>query len=155
MLNAVFRSGLRREAKRCRVRGTQECDASEGDKEAMSLSLDEYGFCWLSRWDLGRLCALLFAQAEFDGASRIQFHYGSGRMVYTLGGVDHDMVAPPAPLYADFVRGLARAAKVRQDSPGALHVVFADDQVELTVMHCHDTDEPYLEVRGLTGRLKT
>ena len=143
---------LRRETRRFHTgAATTELYGAEADA-SWDIGTDEHGFSTATSRELGRLWGLLFVQAQCDGASRIQLYYGAERRVYTIKDTDYEMVPPPAPLNVDMCRFLARASKLRWDSPGTLDILFADLSLKLMISHEKTDEKPgYVEIRGFTG----
>ncbi len=130
-----------------------------GDQDPASISF-EFDFSRFPSYPpkaLGRLFALMVAQAEVDGATRMRFCCGTSQLFYTVEGVDYDMV-PPSPLaMADMVRLIFRSCRRSAGNVGALRVQFADKTLMLDIRvlepsceaHGHD---PTLDITGFTGQ---
>lgn len=121
------------------------------DGEGVSLSVDFEGFLAFRKDHLGELAALILAQAQSDGASRVQLYYGNTKMVYTVKGTDYDMLPCPAPMNVDLVRAFAKASGMTSNHPGLLKVAFADATLSLNISHPADAEDPCLEITGFTG----
>ena len=72
--------------------------------------------------ELGRLFALLVAQAEVDGATRMRFCCGTSQMFYTVEGVDYDMVPPSPMAMADMMRLVFQSCRRSAMDAGTLRV---------------------------------
>lgn len=144
-----FRTHLRRQARQMPV--TKRPMIADDEPSMDSINVGYTGFYDIRRDRLGQLTALILAQAQSDGVSRVRLHYGNNRMFYTIDGVDYEMVPVPAPSNVDLVRALAKASGLRYDRPGRLTVRFADLEVTLNVRHGPGVDDPFLEITGFTG----
>ena len=135
----------------------QNQDETEGEEEGTmsSIDIDVNGFYGVDPMKLGRLCGLIFAQAQLEGVTRVQLYYGKHRMVYTIHGTDHEMVCCPSPMQVDMARFIVAASQTSRHTPGTLRVVFADVVLDLAVTHGNDTDDPYIEITGFTGCPRT
>lgn len=116
-----------------------------------SISVDENGDAASNPTLEGYLCALVFAQAQSDGATRVRFCTGSNSMFYTVNAVDYEMVPAPANVTAAISRRLARTTKVRPGAPGMIRLSFADLDVVLYVDYQPTATDPHIEITGFTG----
>ncbi len=126
--------------------------ASPDDKTMDSIDFDAAGFYHVQLDRLDELCGLLFAQAQMEGATHVKLHYGTNKMIYTIAGVDYEMVPVPAPCSVDMVRALAKKSRMTWDKPGELSIQFADMKLSLAVKHILSAASPYLEITGFTGK---
>jgi len=145
----VFMHALRKCAQQRFV--CQQPEQDEDERTMDSIDCDLAGFYTVRLDDLGVLFALILAQAQSDGATRVKLHYGKNRMIYRLAGVDYEMVPLPSPANVDLVRALAKGSDMRWGVPGKLAVRFADLEVPLVIEHKGHADDPYLDITGFTG----
>jgi len=144
-----FAGNLRKRARRQYVR--RQPDEEDTEKTMDSIDFDYAGFYTVRRDYLGELCALILAQAQCDGATRVRLYYGNNKMIYTLEGTDYEMVPCPPPTNVDLVRAITKTSQLALGRPGRLPVRFADLQLTFTVSHEGGADDPYLEITGFTG----
>ncbi|UCE59076.1 MAG: hypothetical protein JSU63_16730 [Phycisphaerales bacterium] len=144
-----FEKNLRKCAQSRHVR--QQPDQEESESTVDSIDADIAGFYTVRPDRLGELCALILAQAQSDGATRIKLHYSNNKMVYTIDGTDYDMVPCPSPSNVDLVRAIAKSSHLTRDKPGRMHARFADHELTFTVRHEQGLEDPYLEITGFTG----
>ncbi len=129
---------------------------SEQDPASISFEFDFSRFPIYPPKALGRLFALLVAQAEVDGAMRMRFCCGTSQLFYTVEGVDYDMVPPSPMAMADMVRLIYRSCRRSACDEGVLRVRYADKTLMLDIHvfepngkdHGHD---PALDITGFTG----
>ncbi len=145
----VFMRALQKRARQQFVCRQPEEDRDERTMD--TIDCDAAGFYTVRLDDLGVLCALVLAQAQADGATRVKLHYAKNRMIYTLADVDYEMVPLASPASVDLVRALAKAAGMRWGEPGALPVRFADRELLFAIEHKGDMEDPYIEITGFTG----
>jgi len=144
-----FRSRFRRGLDQHAITESPTSDKPD-EGPTISISIYDLQIELLSDFDLGRLAALIFAQAERDGSSKVRLCFGKNGMFYTIGGVEYEMVPPPSAVTLDLVRALTREG----DSPGKLMVRFADRTIELAVAIAGEPNDEYLEITGFTRRKK-
>lgn len=150
LLRSRFERGLRHRAREMCI---SRAFLVEGlDRTMESIDIDFQGFYSVDEYRLGELAALILGQAQSDGASRIQLYYGKNRMVYTLDHTDYDMVPCPSPMNVDLVRRLGKVSGMKWDAAGLLSVPFGDLPLTLTVTHVPDTENPYVEIGGFSGK---
>jgi hypothetical protein len=106
--------------------------------------------------ELGRLFALLVAQAEADGATRMRFCCGTSQMFYTVEGVDYDMVPPSPMAMADMMRLVFQSCRRSAMDAGTLRVRFADETLMLEIRVLAPSQEaqghdPIIDITGFTG----
>ena len=145
----AFSRALRKHARRLQVR--RQPPESAEDRTMSSIDMDFAGFYNIRPRKLGELCALIFAQAQADGGTRVKLHYGINKMIYTLGDVDYEMVPLSPPSNVDLVRAIVRTSRTTWDNSGSLPVRFADLDLALKVDHQTDIDDPHLGLTGFTG----
>lgn len=153
LLKNTFHRSLLKEAATIKLR------EQPGDEDPASISF-EFDFSRFPSYPpkaLGRLFALMVAQADVDGATRMRLCCGTSQLFYTLEDVDYDMV-PPSPLaMADMVRLIFRSCRRSAGNEGTLRVRFVDKTLMLNIRvlepsceaHGHD---PTLDITGFTGQ---
>ncbi len=150
-----FVSSLRREAKKLRVTTGHEESILGEDDDTIDMDLHILsGLLGIPPAQSGFLTALIFAQAQKDGASRVRLHFGRCKMFYKIDGTDYEMVPPPAMVLADMVKELAIASGLEYGKPGSLRLDFADARITLKIaadIKSGNDDDPFLEVTGFTG----
>lgn len=130
-----------------------------GDQDPASISF-EFDFSRFPIYPpkaLGRLFALMVAQAEVDGATRMRFRCGTSQLFYTVEGVDYDMVPPSPMAMADMVRLIFRSCRRSAMDAGTLRVRFADKTLMLDIRvleprHEAEGNDPTLDITGFTGQ---
>ncbi len=152
-----FVSALRRKSKKLRVatrREERSQSASDDDWFDMGLHLHySHGLVTATPAQSGILTALIFSQAQMDGASRVRFYFDRRKIFYKIDGTDYEMFPPPALVLADMVKELARASGLEYGRPGSLRLDFADARITLKVnVHNKEAndDDPFLEITGFT-----
>ena len=84
---------------------------SDQDPGSISFEFDFSQFPIYPSKELGRLFALMVAQAELDGATRMRLCCGTSQLFYTVEGIDYDMVPPSPMAMADMVRLIYRSCR--------------------------------------------
>ena len=153
LLKNAFHRSLLKEASTIKLRERP----SDQDPASISFEFDLARFPSYPPKALGRLFALMVAQADVDGATRMRFCCGTSQLFYTGEGVDYDMV-PPSPLaMADMVRLIFRSCRPRAWNEGALRVQFADKTLMLDIRVLEPSCEAQghdltLDITGFTGQ---
>ncbi len=153
LLKNAFHRSLLKEAATIKLRERP----SDQDPASISFEFDLSRFPSYPSKALGRLYALMVAQADVDGATRMRFCCGTSQLFYTVEGVDYDMV-PPSPLaMADMVRLVFRSCRRSAWNAGALRVPFADKTLMLDIRVLEPSCEaqghdPTLDIMGFTGQ---
>lgn len=100
---------------------------------------------------VARFFALVFAQCITDRASSIHFWLSRARLTYLVGGVEYEMVAPPAAMVGSVARALSiRAGIGARRRRGVISIPIRRTILKLSVEYCEQSD--YLAVAGFDRR---
>ena len=152
-LKTSFHRSLLKEASRIELRERP----SDQDPVSISIEFDLSRFPSYPPKALGRLLALMVAQADVDGATRMRFCCGTSQLFYTVEGVDYDMVPPSPMAMSDMVRLIYRSCRRSEWNEGTLQVQFADKTLMLAI-HVLEPgreargNDPTLDITGFTGQ---